>query len=158
MPEAYVHAIESLLAFGRSYFSEHQEKDAPSRMLGREHRVANHDWYQAFGIVWDFKHPTPDWIAEVTEQIGKDFGDEQAEIYQAVFLAHDLTDRLHDSDSPHERKMSVAFHIFLLCHPEILEKKFGVDVINGRIHRVIDGQEIWESSPQTDRTGVGDPA
>ena len=31
-------------------------------------------------------------------------------------------------------------------------------VINGRIHRVIDGQEIWESSPQTDRTGVGDPA
>jgi hypothetical protein len=34
-------------------------------------------------------------------------------------------------------------------HPEIIEQKFQVDVIRGRIHRVIDGEEIWEPSPET---------
>ncbi len=149
VPNAYVHAIESLAAFGRSYFTEHQQKDAPHQVLGREHRLANHDWYHAFGTLWNFEHPTPGWIAGTTEQLGKAFGAEDAEVYQAVFLAHDFTDRLHDSDSPAERKLSTAAHIFLLLHPEILEAKCGVDVINGRIHRVIDGQEVWESNPET---------
>jgi hypothetical protein len=151
MPETYVHAIESFLAFGRSYFSKHQEKDAPYEALGREHRSINHEWYQLFGASWDFEHPIPDWIARVTEQLGNDFGDEEAETYQAVYLAHDFTDRLHDRDSPADRRLSIPAHIFVILHPEILESKFGVDVIEGRIHRLIDGQEIWESSPETIR-------
>lgn len=126
MPEAYVHAIESLAAFGRSYFTEHQDKDAPHRLLGREHRSVNHEWYHAFGTAWSFDHPTPEWIAEVTESLANDHGDEAAEIYQAIYLSHDFTDRLHDSEPPTERRLSTAFHIFILWHPEILEAKFGL--------------------------------
>lgn len=152
MPQAYIHAIESLAAFGRSYFTEHQEKDAPHAQLGRAHRAVNHEWYQAYDAgLWSVDQPTPDWIAGATEQLARDHGGEEAEVYQAVFLAHDLTDRLHDGDKPADRRLSDAAHIFLLMHPEILEATCGVDVIAGRIHREINGEEVWESSPETVR-------
>src|SRR5207247_5509002 len=100
VPAGYVHAAQTLFAYGRTYFDEHQKKDAPHLILGRQHRSLNHDWYQAFGTFWDFEHPTPDWIARTIEQIADDNGDEAAEVYQAIFLSHDFFDRVQDGASP----------------------------------------------------------
>ena len=60
------------------------------------------------------------------------------------------TDGLHDTDSA-QRKIRGAVDIFLLCHREVLQKKYGVDGINGRIHPLIDRQDIRGSSPETIR-------
>lgn len=151
MPAGYIHAIESLLSFGRSYFAEHQQKDAPASWLGRAHRAINHEWYQLFGIAWTFQNPIPQFIERAIETINQDYGPEEAELYEAIYLSHDYTDRLHDRESLVERKLTVAFHIFLMVHPEIIKTKFGVDVAEGRIHRVVDGVQVWESSPETAR-------
>jgi hypothetical protein len=151
MPAGYVHAAQTLFAYGRTYFDKHQEKDASHLSLGRAHRSVNHDWHHAYGTFWDFEDPTPEWIARTIEWIADDQGDEAAEIYQATFLSHDYPDRLQDGVSPTEQKLCAVRCIFLLRHPEILESKFGVDVIRGRIHRVIDGQDMWESSAETIR-------
>jgi hypothetical protein len=96
----------------------------------------------AFGTLWKFEHPTPEWIERGIEQIASEQGDEAAEIYQAIFLSHDYLDRLQDGASRIKQKVCAARCIFLLWHPEILKSKFGVDVIRGRIHRVIDGRDV----------------
>jgi hypothetical protein len=149
MPPGYIHAAQTLFAYGRTYFDEHQEKDAAHQILGRHHRSENHDWYHAYGTLWDFDHPVPDWLGPMIERFADDHGDDAAEIYQAIYFSHDFADRVNDGAAPIDQKRSAAFHIFLLWHPEIIEVKFQVDVIKGRIDRVIDGQEIWETSPET---------
>jgi hypothetical protein len=149
MPPGFVHAAQTLFSYGRTYFDEHQAKDAPARVLGPEHRAVNHEWYHAYGTAWDFDRPVPDWLGPLIERFADQYGDDAAEIYQAIYFSHDFADRLNDGAAPVDQKLSAAFHIFLLWHPEVIESKFHVDVIMGRIHRVVDGQEIWEESPET---------
>jgi len=76
MPQVYIHAAQTLFAYGRAYFDEHQAKDAPHRRLGPKHRSENHDWYNAFGTLWDFEHSTPDHVAASVERMAAEHGPE----------------------------------------------------------------------------------
>jgi hypothetical protein len=69
-------------------------------------------------------------------------------------VAHEELDAIWDYPelSCHERyatrKYWEAFHVWLVQNPEVLRTWAGVDVIAGRIQRVIDGAEIWETEPE----------
>jgi hypothetical protein len=38
--------------------------------------------------------------------------------------------------------------VWLLLHPAILKTWAGVDVRAGRIHRFVDGEQVWEPCPE----------
>ena len=147
MPSAWVHATIDLIVLGRHYFDLHQEKDKPHETLGPEHRILLHDWYQAFGKVRNFSDPFPDWLNTSIQALGDEAGPDRAEQHMAM-NAHDYWDRVWDALSFPERKYREAFFIWLLLNPRILENWAGVDVVNGKIHRVIDGEETWEDCPE----------
>ena len=147
MPNAWVHATIDLIAFGRHYFDLHQEKDRAHETMGPEHRIVNHDWYQAFGKVWNFSDPFPALLNTSIQALGDEEGPDRAEQHMAM-NAHDYWDRVWNSLSFPERKYREAFFIWLLLNPRILEDWARVDVRNGRIHRVVEGKEIWEACPE----------
>ncbi len=63
-------------------------------------------------------------------------------------LGHDHLDRIWDELTKAERCYWEGFCVWLLARPDLLKTWAGVDVVEGRIHRVIDGQEIWEPCPE----------
>jgi hypothetical protein len=63
--------------------------------------------------------------------------------------SHDLIDRTWNGLSREARLYWEGFFAWLIYHPDILERWAGVDVVMGRIKRVIDGQVVWEDSPET---------
>ena len=65
-----------------------------------------------------------------------------------VDLAHDYLDKIWDDLSYTERKYWESFFAWLMLNPSILKNWAGVDVLNGRIQRIVDGHEIWEHCPE----------
>ena len=147
MPPKHVHATHSILAFGRPYIDLHHEKDAPSRVLGSKHRSVNHDWYQA-GVagMWTLDQPFPEWMRGVAAQIANESGGCEAEEYE-VWLSHDYLDFVWDGLDARARRLEEALCCFLVIHPAYILDIAQVDVVSGRIHRLIDGQDVWEIEP-----------
>lgn len=142
-----MHATQTLIAFGRTYFDLHRAKDAPVKSLGREHRAVNHDWYQAGRAgLWTADEPFPAWVSRVTRDILLDHGPLAAEEYQ-VDLSHDYADFIWDGLGKFERRYQESIHCWIVLHPEHLMQYGQVDVHNGRIHRFVEGQDIWEYDP-----------
>lgn len=148
MPSAWVHAAIDLIAYGRPYFDLHKEKDKPHEFLGSNHRIVNHKWYQAYRRLWNFHDPFPSWLKESIRILGNEEGADKAE-EQMVWIDHDYIDKIWDVLSDLERKYWEGFFAWALFSPDILKDWAGVDVLNGKIHRVIEDQEIWEECPYT---------
>lgn len=147
MANAWLHATMDLIAFGKPYFALHQQKDEAYETLGPEHRKVNHEWYNKFGNQWTFSDPFPIRLKQFIQAVGDAKGDVRAEEWM-VWATHDYIDRVCDRLSDAERKYWESFFIWLLFNPQILRDWAGVDVVEGRIHRVIDDQEIWEDCPE----------
>lgn len=147
MADAWVHAVIDLIAYGRPYFDLHKEKDEPSKRLGRSHRKVRHDWYQAFGKKWTLDEPFPSCLKDQILKIRNINGPEKAEEKMAS-TDHDYTDRIWDSLSCSERKYREGFFVWITLNPKILKEWAGVDVLEGKIHRVINRYEVWESCPE----------
>ena len=145
MPNGWVHATIDLIAFGRPYFDLHREKDKAHETLGPQHRLVNHEWYQAFEKFWTFPDPFPSWLKESIQALENAEGAEE----QMVSIAHEYLDRVWDGLSLPERKYWESFFIWLLFNPRILKNWAGVDVVNSRIHRVVEDRKIWEGCPDT---------
>ena len=147
MPSGFVHAAINLITYGRPYFSLHQHKDRWSKTLGRRHRSVEHEWYQDYGKSWDFRDPFPRWLKEYTKMLAREEGTEEAE-KQMASVDHDYFDRIWDDISEEQREYIEGAFAWIVLHPEFLKKWAAVDVINGRIKRAIDQQEIWEECPE----------
>jgi len=147
MPSAWIHAVIDLIAYGRPYFDLHKEKDKPHELLGSRHRVVNHDWYQAYGRSWNFCEPFPSWIKESIRILGNEEGAGKAE-EQMAWIDHDYIDRVWDDLSDQERRYWEGFFIWVLFSPKLLEEWAGIDVLKGRIQRIVNGREVWKSCPE----------
>jgi hypothetical protein len=154
MPSGLFHAIHSMIVFGRPHDHIHRKKDAAARRIpGLRHRRIRHGWYRAFGRQWDLSNPFPDIVARRTERFGDLRGPERAEEFQ-VAIAHDHLDRVWDYEdrTPGERsavrKYWEGFFVWLLLNPTFLRNWAGVDVLTGRIERLIDGKAVWEEAPE----------
>jgi hypothetical protein len=147
-----VHATVDLIAFGEPYFDLHQEKDHPHRYLGSRHRLEDefHDWYRAKDRVWTLADPFPSWLTGVFESLRRSEGPAASERHQA-WLGHDHLDAVWDRLSAPDRTQAEAFLAWLLSRPDVLKSWAGVDVLNGRIHRLTPHGEIWEECPETQR-------
>lgn len=154
MASGWVHATFDLIVFGRPYLHLHKEKDKAHKVIhSRAHRALNHSWYQSFGEHWSFENPFPEMVKEWVEFLRDTGGEDRAEEEQAS-LAHDYLDRIWDDllDKEPTYKLNrycEGFFAWVVLHPEVLKDKFGVDVLEGRIYRVIDGQGAWEECPET---------
>jgi hypothetical protein len=146
MPNGWVHATVDLIAFARSYFDLHRQKDRRGRRLGAAHRRVGHDWYWQFGRVWTFFQPFPASVQRRTLQLCQSHGPYAAEREQAN-LAHDYLDRVWDGLSENERKYWEGFFLWLLLRPDVLKSWAGVDVLRGSINRVVRGQDVWCPCP-----------
>ncbi len=147
MPAGWVHATYDLMTFGRTYVDVHWEKDAASKVLGIEHRDVNHEWYTLCGREWTLENPFPPAMHDFFEHLERSaLRDDEAEALQA-WAAHDVLDRVWDSLGDQQRMRIEALCYWLLNSPDVLERAYGVDVVNGRIQRVIDGQERWDDVP-----------
>ena len=147
MPSAWVHAVIDLIAYGGPYFDLHKGKDKAHEILGSNHRIVNHEWYQAYRRLWNFRDPFPSWLKESTRILGNEKGADKAE-EQMAWVDHDYIDRVWDDLSDQERRYWEGFFIWVSLSPKILKEWAGVDVLKGRIQRVINGREVWESCPE----------
>lgn len=147
MPSAWVHAVIDIVAYGRAYFDLHKEKDEPYRTLRWRHREIRHEWYQAFGEKWTFNHPFPTFLRDQILKTSETSGASEAEKHMA-YVDHDYIDRTWDDLSDPERKYWEGFFAYVLFSPKILKEWAGVDVLEGRIQRVINGREVWENCPE----------
>lgn len=143
MPAGWVHATVDLISFGRTYFHQHKKKDEPWKELGRKHRVVNHQYYNLFGKLWNFQEPFPSHVKEVVAAVDDPNIAEQMQSWNS----HDYLDRLWDGWSERERRKFEKFCMYLVRRPKTLRDWAGVDVKKGKIKRIIDGQEMWEDSP-----------
>ncbi|MGA3325783.1 MAG: hypothetical protein ABSF45_15025 [Terriglobia bacterium] len=149
MAAGWVHQTIDLVAYGRTYARVHREKDAASQITpGARHRAVGHEWYQGFGRDWDFTEPYPQAAKDLIERIGEIHGPDMAEEHMSSD-SHDLIDRTWDGLSREERLGAEGYFASLVYHPDKLERVAGVDVIRGRIERVIDGRVVWEDSIET---------
>lgn len=147
MADAWVHAVIDLIAYGRPYFDLHKGKDKPYEFLGKNHRIINHEWYQAYGRLWNFYEPFPSWIKESIRIFREEQGAEKAE-EQMAWIDHDYIDRIWNDLSDQERTYWEGFFIWILLSPKILKEWAGVDVLDGKIQRIIKNHEVWESCPE----------
>lgn len=92
MASVWIHAVIDLIAYGRAYFDLHKEKDKPHEFLGANHRIVNHDWYQAYGKSWNFCEPFPSSIKDI---LGNEERADKAE-EQMAWIDHDYIDRTWD--------------------------------------------------------------
>lgn len=140
MPSAMVHSVIDLLAFGRHHFDLHREKEAPAATLGFRHRRVHHEWYNAFGVEWDFDEPFPASLHRTIEHSADARGDEEAERAMS-FAAHDYFDLVWDSLPREHRQYIEGFSIWMLSRPRLMTEKFGVDVLNEKIARRVGAQQ-----------------
>lgn len=147
MPSAWVHATIDLIAYGRSYFDIHKEKDEPYKTLGYKHRVVRHEWYQAFEKEWTLHDPFPSCLKDQISKIRDINGPNKAEKRMAD-IDHDYIDRIWDTLSPQEKKYREGYFAWILFNQKILKEWAGVDVLDGRIQRMIDNCEVWEYCPK----------
>jgi hypothetical protein len=153
MASGFVHEVHTLVALGRSYPEIHRWKDEPARRRpGRGHRRLRHRWYQSHGTLWDIDESTSELALERLRRVRTRLGPERADAYIAS-LGHDHLDVVWDYPdlSPAERRFTrkywEAFHVWLVFNPAVLKCWGGVDVLAGRIHRVVDGVEMWDDDP-----------
>lgn len=144
MADGWVHATADLVVFGKTYFHRHKKKDAPWKELGWRHRVVNHEYYNLFGKLWDFQNPFP---SDEKETIASIRDPNEAEQTQS-WNSHDYLDRLWDGWSDRQRRRFERFCMYLVRRPKTLRDWAGVDVKNGKIKRLIGGQEVWEDCPE----------
>ena len=147
MASAWVHAVIDLIVYGRPYFDLHKQKDKPHQLLGSNHRSVNHDWYQAYGRSWNFCESFPSGIKEAIRILGNEEGADKGEELMA-WIDHDCVDRTWDILSDLERKYWEAVFAWVLFRPKVLKDWTGVDVLNGKIQRIINSHELWESCPE----------
>jgi len=149
LPPGWFHQTHDLICFGRTYCDIHRAKDAAAQSLpGEQHRQVGHEWYRDFGKSWDHGNRFPVWLMESIRELRNSQGADAAEERMAS-LAHDNLDRVWNDLPEETRRYEEARFVWLLYHPGILESWAGVDVIRGRIQRTIDGQTLWEDSPET---------
>jgi hypothetical protein len=149
MAAGWVHETIDLIVFGRIYRHVHQKKDAESRRTpGLRHREVDHEFYLRFPKYWDFINPFPDWLNETIRRLKETKGADAAEERMASD-AHDYFDRVWDDLPKVDRNYREGFFVWVLYNPQILETWAQVDVVNGRILRMIEGQKVWEDSPET---------
>jgi len=146
LPNGWIHATTDLIAYGRPYFDIHQHKDKAHEQLGSNHRKINHEWYQAFGI-WTFNDPFPDFLKDMISDIREGCGARVAEERMA-YWDHGYSDRIWDDISEEQREYIEGAFAWILLHPDFLKKWAGVDVIKGKIKRLIDQKETWEECPE----------
>ena len=153
MPNKLVHGVHALIAFGQPYSHVHKRKDAFSqRMPGARHRQVKHRKYQAFGRTWDFTYPFATNECRQIERVRRWKGTAVAEEYMAS-LSHDVDDRIWDFDGISRSERAAirnyweAFCAWLILNPDILKEWAGVNVMEGRVLRLIDGVEVWEDEP-----------
>ncbi len=153
MASRLVHEVHSLIAFGLPYSHVHAKKDAYSqRKPGLRHRDLRHRRYQAFGKTWDLNDPFREADHLRSRRVLQWKGPRIAEEYMAS-MAHDLDDRTWDFDGKPRperaaiRKYWESFCAWLILNQDVLRSWAGVDVVAGRIHRVIDGVDVWEEEP-----------
>lgn len=157
MPSALVHAaVYDLPSFGElRYFDVHKQIDAAHKWLGYRHRtLEDHSWYVACGELWTPEEPFPEWLTKSwrerfllgTEGAGAREAPAQIEQHM-VFVGHCWFDRLWDRLSCQERLYRESFAIWVLFHPEEIRTPWGVDLVNGRIQRLVRGRETWEEAP-----------
>jgi len=147
MANAWVHSVIDLISYGRPYFDIHKKKDKSSEYLGRKHRVLNHKWYNNFGKLWDFNEPFPTLIKKSIQKLGNEKGVLKAEKGMA-WTDHDYIDRIWDGLSDKQIKYWEGFFAWILFNPDILKSWAGVDVLNGKIKRLIKNSEVWEICPE----------
>lgn len=149
MPAGWLHQTLDFIAYGRAYRCVHQKKDeAAQRIPGLRHREFGHDRYHTFGILWDLSDPFREPWKEEIRRVRAFEGPDAAE-QQMASDAHDFLDRAWDVLPKPRRVYSEGFFLWLLYQPDLLESWAGVDVIRGRILRRIDGEDVWEGSPET---------
>lgn len=148
MASAWVHAVLSLITFGKPYFELNKQMDSWSQHLGHDHRMMGHDYYQAYGILWNIDNPFPEWVWEHSRKTRERYGDEEAE-QEAVRLSHCYFDRIWDDFSREQREnLELALARFVSI-PKLLKDSAGVDVIEGRIQYELDSGELsWVDEPE----------
>ena len=146
MASRWVHETMDLIVFGIAYEAIHKQKDAPYKTLGSTHRSKNHEWYTLYGLEWNFQDLYPKKLRSFFEkmQVKRVAAAEELQ----VWVAHDILDKVWDELSPPMRKYWESFFIWLLFRPGILKDWAGVDVLNGRICRVVGHHEAWEACPE----------
>ncbi|MBZ5492185.1 MAG: hypothetical protein LAO76_14740 [Acidobacteriia bacterium] len=149
MASGFLHEAFDLIVWGRVYRYIHQAKDRHAQHVpGLRHREKGHEWYQCFGSSWDFENQFPMWRHTEIQKLRERAGPEAAEEMMASD-AHDLIDRTWDDLSSTERTYCEGLFVWLIYNPDILYSWAGVDVIHGRISRVIGDELVWEGSPET---------
>lgn len=144
MPAGWMHAAIDLIAYDEPHLALHQWKDRPSRWLGSRHRIERHEWYNAgLAGVWQQGNSTPPWLRDSIDTLRTEHGPDAAEQYMAD-LTHDEWDRLWDETSLGHRIVIEGFYAWLLFRPDVLEERFDIDVLRGRIRRLVDGELRWE--------------
>ena len=147
MADAWVHAVLSLIAFGKTYFDLHKQIDSWSQELGYEHRVMGHDYYQAYGRLWNMGTPFPEKVWEHSRKTRERYGNDEAE-REAVQLSHCYFDRVWDNFSREEKRQIELALAKFMSDPELLKNSAGVDVFEGRIQYKLDtGDVSWVDEP-----------
>jgi hypothetical protein len=62
---------------------------------------------------------------------------------------HDVLDKVWDELCKERRLYWEGFFAWLIYQPQTLQRWASVDVIRGIIKRTVDGNEVWEDSPET---------
>ena len=149
MARGFVHETFDLIVLGRVYRHVHQTKDRYAQHVpGLRHREKGHEWYQCFGSGWNFENQFPMWRQTEIQSLKDTKGPDAAEEMMASD-AHDLIDRTWDDLSPTERTYCERLFVWLIYNPDFLVSWAGVDVLQGRISRMIGGKLVWEESPNT---------
>ena len=148
MASAWVHAVLSTIAFGKPYFDLHQQMDSWSHELGYKHRAMGHDYYQAYGRLWNMDNPFPEWVWEHSRRTRERYSDEEAE-REAIQLSHCYFDRVWDDFSREYRdNLELALAKFVST-AELLKESAGADVIEGKIQYQLDSGELsWVDAPE----------
>lgn len=153
MPSKLVHQVNSLIALGQPYGHVHARKDAFSqRAPGLRHRKVKHRKYWTFNRTWDFANPFSFNERQQIERVCRWKGPTVAEEYMTS-LAHDVDDKTWDFDGVSRSERSAirtyweSFCAWLVLNPDILRERIGVDVVEGRVLRLIDGIQVWENEP-----------
>jgi hypothetical protein len=153
LADRIVHAVNSLIAFGYPYEHIHARKDRYSqRRPGTAHRTVRHPRYRRLGYTWDMSDVYTEALNQATRRIARWKGPHRAEEWQ-VSVAHDVDDRVWDFDNrPRDERVQTrqyweTFCVWLVLNPSVLKTWAGVDVLEGKIHRVVDCVEVWEDEP-----------
>ena len=143
MASAWVHAVFCLIVFGKPYFELNKRIDSWSENLGRGHRKMGHDYYHAYGSLWDMDNPFPEKVLQHLSKTRERYGDRIAEREQ-VELSHSYLDKVWDDFSEEYKQNLELALIRLFSDPTVLNNSVGVDVIKGKIqYQTENGQLAW---------------